>query len=184
MTCIVGLVDDGKVYIGGDSAGVAGLSLTIRADEKAFRKGEFIMGFTSSFRMGQLLRYKLDIPYHKPELDTYEYMVTEFVEAVRRCLKDGGYSRNDSGEESGGTFLVGYRGELFMIENDFQVGRPAAVYDAVGCGSEIAKGSLFSSGRLTDLSPVERIRDALRAAEQFSAGVRGPFVIVSTDCNE
>jgi hypothetical protein len=36
MTCIVGLVDKGDVYIGGDSAGVAGLSLSIRADEKVF----------------------------------------------------------------------------------------------------------------------------------------------------
>ena len=30
MTCIVGLVHEGVVYIGGDSAGVAGLSLTVR----------------------------------------------------------------------------------------------------------------------------------------------------------
>ena len=34
MTCIVGLVHEGVVYIGGDSAGVGGLSLTVRADEK------------------------------------------------------------------------------------------------------------------------------------------------------
>jgi ATP-dependent protease HslVU (ClpYQ) peptidase subunit len=180
LTCIVGLVDEGKVYIGGDSAGVAGLSLTVRADEKIFKNGEFVMGFTSSFRMGQLLRFKLDIPYHKPGLDTYEYMVTEFVEAVRKCLKEGGYARTENGEESGGTFLVGYRGELFTIEEDYQVGRSAADYDAVGCGDNVAKGSLFSTGRLSDLSPYDRIRDALYAAEQFSAGVRRPFSILST----
>ena len=34
MTCIVGLVHEGVVYIGGDSAGVGGMSLTVRADEK------------------------------------------------------------------------------------------------------------------------------------------------------
>lgn len=179
MTCIVGLVTEGKVFMGGDSAGVGGYSLTVRADEKVFVKGEFIMGFTSSFRMGQLLRYKLDIPYHKPEIETYEYMVTEFVEAVRSCLKTGGFARSENGEERGGTFLVGYRGELFMIDGDFQVGKPMHDYDAVGCGSDIAKGSLFTSGRLADVGPQERIRDALRAAEQFSAGVRGPFNIVT-----
>lgn len=180
MTCIVGLVDEGKVYIGGDSAGVAGMDMTVRADEKVFKKGEFVMGFTTSFRMGQLLRFELDIPYHKPGLDTYEYMVTEFVEAVRQCLKDGGYSRSNNGEEAGGTFLIGYRGELFTIEDDYQVGRPAAQYDAVGCGFNIARGSLFSTGRLSGLSPHDRIRDALYAAEQFSAGVRQPFLILST----
>lgn len=180
MTCIVGLVDNGKVYMGGDSAGVGGLSLSIRADEKVFKKGEFIMGFTSSFRMGQLLRFKLEIPYHKPEMDIYEYMVTEFVEAVRTCLKTGGFTRTENGEETGGRFLVGYRGQLFVIDGDFQVGKPADGYDAVGCGDDIAKGSLFSTGRLADASPDERIRDALKAAENFSASVRGPFVLIST----
>ena len=39
MTCIAGLVDsNGDIYIGGDSAGVAGYDLTIRADEKVFKK--------------------------------------------------------------------------------------------------------------------------------------------------
>lgn len=181
MTCIVGLVDQGIVYVGGDSAGVSGLSLRIRADEKVFTKGEFVMGFTSSFRMGQLLRFKLNIPYHKPEIDTYEYMVTEFVEAARKCFKDGGFSRTNEGEESGGTFLVGYRGELFVISDDFQVGRTMESFDAVGCGHDIAKGSLFTSGRLSEIKPEKRIFEALEAAEMFSAGVRAPFNIVSVD---
>ena len=62
MTCIVGLVHEGTVFIGGDSAGVAGLSLVVRADEKVFRNGDFLMDFTTSFRMGQLLRYNPDSP--------------------------------------------------------------------------------------------------------------------------
>ena len=52
MTCIVGLVENGKVYIGGDSAGVAGLDVRMRSDEKVFTKGNMIFGYTSSFRMG------------------------------------------------------------------------------------------------------------------------------------
>lgn len=97
MTCIVGLVDKGKVYIGGDSAGVNSFwDLTIRADSKVFINGPFIMGFTSSFRMGQLLRYKLKTPSRfkndGTQKEIYEYMVTDFVDAVRQCLKDGGYA--------------------------------------------------------------------------------------------
>ncbi|PAD73897.1 hypothetical protein [Paenibacillus campinasensis] len=180
MTCIAGIENDGGVYIGGDSAGVEGLSLMVRADEKVFRKGDFVMGFTSSFRMGQLLRYKLEIPYHRPGMGTYEFMVSEFVESVRRCLRDGGYSKTNGGEESGGTFLVGYRGQLFRVDDDYQVGRAACGYDAIGCGEDIAKGSLFTSARL-DMSPSERLREALIAAENFSAGVRSPFLVVSTN---
>ena len=39
MTAIVGLVDGSTVYIGGDSAGVSGLSLIVRADAKVFTLG-------------------------------------------------------------------------------------------------------------------------------------------------
>lgn len=39
MTAIVGLAADGTVYLGGDSAGVGGYALTLRADRKVFRHG-------------------------------------------------------------------------------------------------------------------------------------------------
>ena len=67
MTCIVGLEHKGKVYIGGDSAGVAGYSLSVRADQKVFINGNFIFGFTSSFRMGQILRFGFNPPRRHPE---------------------------------------------------------------------------------------------------------------------
>ena len=58
MTCIVGILEEnGDIYMGGDSAGASGNTLKIRADEKVFINENYIMGFTSSFRMGQLLRY-------------------------------------------------------------------------------------------------------------------------------
>ena len=50
MTCIVGVAHKGAVYIGGDSAAVAGWALTCRADHKVFKNGDFVMGFTTSFR--------------------------------------------------------------------------------------------------------------------------------------
>jgi hypothetical protein len=105
-------------------------------------------------------------------------MVTEFIEAVRECLKDGGFARNNSGEDSGGTFLVGYKGELFTIYDDYQVARSMLGFNAVGCGEDIAKGSMFSTKNISD--PEERILQALAASEQFSTGVRGPFTVVSS----
>jgi len=174
MTCIVGLVHDGDVYIGADSAGVAGYSLTVRADEKVFINNGFVMGFTSSFRMGQLLRYSLKPPKYHPDIDLTEYMVTEFINAVRECLKTGGYAKKDKEIETAGTFLVGFQGKLFKIDSDYQVGVPILTFDACGCGEDIALGSMYSN---TSLPPVERIIQALEAAEQFSAGVRRPFLI-------
>ena len=175
MTCIVGLVDNEKVYIGGDSAGVAGLNLCKRADEKVFRNGDFIMGFTTSFRMGQLLRYDFVPPKRYPDVDIYKYMVTEFINEVRSCLKRGGYAEKDKDVESGGTFLVGYSGRLFTIEGDYQVGENIYPFDSCGCGFPFALGSLYSSKSNPD--PECRVVLALKAAQEFSAGVSEPFHI-------
>lgn len=183
MTCIVGLVDNDKVYIGGDSAGVAGYSLTVRADKKVFKNGDFTMGFTSSFRMGQLLNFKFQPPSlfngNGIKKEIYEYMVTDFVEEVRNCLRDGGYAENKNGAESGGTFLVGYENRLFSIECDYQVGEAANGMMAVGCGDDLALGSLYTTKDL-DMKPEERIELALESAEKYSAGVQRPFYIMNT----
>jgi ATP-dependent protease HslVU (ClpYQ) peptidase subunit len=178
MTCIAGLVHDGQVYIGGDSAGVGpGWDLTVRADEKVFKNGDFLFGFTTSFRMGQLLRYVLTPPVPHEAQDVDQFMVGDFVDAVRACLKAGGFATKDKEQEGGGTFLVGYRGRLYVIHEDYQVARPVDAYAAVGAGNSFALGSLFSS---EGGAPGERVRTALSAAEAHSAGVRGPFLILST----
>lgn len=176
MTCVVGVEHDGRVWLGADSAGVSGWSLTVRADEKVFRTGPFVMGFTSSFRMGQLLRYSFNPPKQAKSQDDYEFMCTAFVDEVRRCLKDGGYMTTTNGNEAGGTFLVGYKGSLYAVHDDFQVARAACGFDAVGCGGELALGALHATAKT---KPRPRLTAALRAAEAFSAGVSGPFEFVS-----
>jgi ATP-dependent protease HslVU (ClpYQ) peptidase subunit len=177
VTCIVGVQHQGRVLIGGDSAGVAGHSINARADSKVFRVGDYVMGFTTSFRMGQLLRYSL----HMPEPDSWDvdrFMATQFVDKVRTCLRDGGWATTDNGREVGGTFLVGIRGHLYLIDSDFQIGRVLDGYDAVGCGQDLALGSLHTTRDSTDARA--RVTKALEAAAHHSAGVAGPFVIEET----
>lgn len=178
MTCVVGVVDRGAVYIGGDSAGVSGWDLTVRADTKVFRVGEFLVGITSSFRMRDILEHCFEPPPLPEEPEKLRrYMVREFVDAVRSAFTDKGFAEKKSGQETGGTFLVGIRGRLFVVESDYQVGEAADGYDAVGCGADIAKGALYVS---SGFGPEQRCRLALNAAENFSAGVRGPFVVLAT----
>jgi ATP-dependent protease HslVU (ClpYQ) peptidase subunit len=176
VTCIVGVEHEGEVFIGGDSAGVAGWALSLRADEKVFRNGPFIMGFTTSFRMGQLLRYSLGVVEQTDEQDDYEFMCTTFVNAVRACLKDGGLAKIENGVEEGGCFLVGYRGALYSVEDSFQVGRTQRGYHAIGCGDDVAIGALAA---LRDIDPEKRVILTLEIAEAHNAGVRGPFVVMS-----
>lgn len=178
MTCVVGLVDSGRVWMGADSAGMDDrYAMQIRKDPKVFRVGGTVFGFTSSFRMGQLLAHSLrlpDLPGRSDDL--MGWMVGTLIGEVRRTLKDGGYARKDAEQEQGGVFLVGIRGRLFMVDCDYQVGETICGYNAVGCGDQIALGALFAS---PDRSPHERVLTALSAAAELSGGVRGPFRIIA-----
>jgi len=177
MTCIIGYKgSDGSVFIGGDSDGTdAWFNQTVRADPKVFRVGEFLIGFTDSFRMGQLLMFNLKPPAIKHK-DVYKYMVTEFVEEVRRCFKEGGFNRNKEGRDIGGDFLVAVRGRLFRVESDFQVGESNDNYIAAGSGESFAMGVLFAKENSKE-APRKQIKKALEAASHFNAAVCSPYLI-------
>lgn len=180
MTAIAGFIhSDGSVWVGGDSAGVAGLDLTRRADQKVFRNGEFIFGFTSSFRMGQLLRYAFQPPAAADSQDVMAFMATTFVDAVRACLKSGGYASRVNETESAGTFLVAFRGRLFLIDSDYQVSESFCGYAACGAGGSVACGALYATRDRED--PRERMYIVLHAAENHNAAVRGPFTILNLE---
>jgi hypothetical protein len=172
MTCIAALKHKGKVYMAADSAGVAGYNLTVLRSPKIYRVGDFLFGFTSSFRMGQLLGHKLKVPKQTGG-DVEQFMCTVFVDAIRECFRTGGFMTKSSEAEAGGEFLVGYRGRIFKVCSDFLVAEARLPFDACGCGQDVALGSLFSS----EGDPKERLRLALKAAERFSGGVRGPFLV-------
>lgn len=175
MTAIVGLVHHGRVLLGGDSAGVAGWSMTVRADPKVFTNGPYVIGYTTSFRMGQILRYAVLPAAPRKPGKLYRHMCTTWVDAVRSALKDAGWAKKESEQETGGTFLVGVAGRLFEVCADYQIGEPADGYDAVGCGADIARGALHVT---SSRAPHKRITAALAAAERHSAGVRGPFTLM------
>ena len=94
MTCIVGIEHGGKVYIGGDSAGSDGHHLVIMAEPKVFKRGRFLIGYTTSFRMGQLLQHTLKPPAFTAEWQkrgVHAFMTVRLVDAIRKCFTDGGW---------------------------------------------------------------------------------------------
>jgi ATP-dependent protease HslVU (ClpYQ) peptidase subunit len=187
MTCVVGLIDGDTTYLGADSCGSNGYYKVTRIDKKVFKLKDTpnaILGYTSSFRMGQLLMYATGLIDKRDEPNiNHEYLVTKFIPNVIKLFKDGGYSQNDKGEETGGTFLLGYKHRLFKIESDYQVGMSVDNYDACGCGQDYALGSLHSTNG-TNLTTIERIHKALQAASKFSEGVSAPFYIINTENDE
>jgi ATP-dependent protease HslVU (ClpYQ) peptidase subunit len=174
MTCIIGLVENGKTYIGGDSASSSEGKIRTSLTKKVFQVGPFLIGYTSSFRMGQILQYQVDFP--EAEVYDEKYMVTKFIEIVRLKFKELGYSRIDNNEEAGGNFLVCIPGKIYQIESDFQVNHYSDKFDAVGSGFTFALGAMEA---LDNLSPINRITKALEIASKFTSSVREPFTILS-----
>lgn len=175
MTCIVGIEVVDGVLLGGDSATSNFYHHNVWADvPKVFELGAYVLGFTTSWRMGQLLRYRLDVgPPDSWDVD--RFMATTFVDAVRRCLADGGWRKTSDSREEGGCVLVGVAGHLYRIDSDFQSARLADGYDAIGIGDLPALGSLHTT-RGDD--PQKRVLTALAAAQHVVIGVLPPFHLV------
>lgn len=179
MTCIAGVVHQGLVHLAGDSASgdTDGYFVDVVHDPKVFQLGPFTMGFTTSWRMGQLLQHQLRIPPRVQGQNDEKYLAVTFIDAVRSCLKEGGFAKKEHEVEHGGTFLVGYQGKLYRVGSDYQVCRPREEWAAIGCGYQFALGALHATRGWAD-SPELRLEAALHAAARYSAYVRGPIVFL------
>jgi ATP-dependent protease HslVU (ClpYQ) peptidase subunit len=174
MTCIVGIENERGAWMAGDSAAATGRDIRQTALSKVFTVGQYTIGYTSSFRMGQILQHLVEYPLCDDPSEGF--MVGTFVETVRKALKDFGYSQVNNNQESGGDFLVMVWGRLFHISNDFQVNRYRNGFYAVGCGAPYALGAMFC-GHPT-LEPRALLRMGLTSAATFSNGVTPPFTEV------
>lgn len=181
MTVIVGYKHEGKVYIGGDTAGWSSYRTVVRKDTKVFVSNGIAYGFTSSYRMGQILKYHTyRVLDDSRENDVYGYVVRCLVPMWKDILKSHGYMRTNSGEDEGGTFLVGIDGRLFLVDADFQVAESEDEYDACGSGLEYALGALDTATELGITEPEKVLNLAVGSAIKNSPGCGGnlEYVVV------
>lgn len=181
MTCIIGLLETNKVIIGADSAAVRSGEIFSRKNPKVFFNGGYLFGCTSSFRMMQILQYMFKPPIYDDSKEMFEFIVQDFIESLRTCLKTYGYQTNIDSQkgDGGGEFILGLKNRLFLIFSDFQVGENVCEYYAIGSGAEYALGSLYES-QTQCLSGYQRVENALKSSSFFSSSVCPPFTILST----
>lgn len=172
MTCIAGLVQDGKVYMGSDSAGANDRGdLDLCRSPKVFLNGPYLIGASGSGKAHQLLKY-LSLPEHYSSIDPYRWAYENILPEIKEAIRKANWTPEESFEA-----LIGFSGRLFHIWGATQVGESGAGYDACGSGAQVARGSLFTSHG--DDGAEERLRCALEASERFCMGVRGPFTVLS-----
>jgi len=182
MTCIIGLIDNDTVFMGGDRCECNGWSQRTLAHPKVFKlNNEFLIGISGKARAVSLLRFGFKPPRQKEKQGDYEFISTDFTEAVRKRLKDGGITEiKDNKEKVNAAILIAYKGNLYKMDNVFYIKLVGSNYEATGVSEDCAMGSLYSS---REKDPQKKILLALKASEYFHMGVRGPFDIESMKFN-
>lgn len=183
MTCIVGVVKGGTVWLGGDSAATDGrLNRTIIKDPKVFVKGEVGFGVCGSPKVMDALAHGIELPVQDGG-DDRAFLISELVPAIREGLIKFDAAGEDKSPFGGGPgiqfegeMLVGYRGKLYKLQGNFQLIHSAEGYDTTGSGGTLALGSLTATKKMSN--PRKRVLAALEASTA-NAGCAPPFVIVT-----
>lgn len=187
MTTICAIETEQGIVMGGDSlvAYSDDLSFVFATDsEKVWRSYNAVIGFAGSVRIGQVFRHYLVVPDLDPEEEIIQdFMVKDFVTAMRHALEDAGHS---NGEEQW-TLLVGIDRYLYMVDAGMGVHRCHDGHLAIGSGCPYAISSLYTTKMLTltakdypiTVTPEARIHFALSCAARYSSGTGGPFTILN-----
>lgn len=170
MSTIIGIVENGKVWIGADSrASTEDGDIRLVKCKKIFRNSNYLFAFIGSVRGGQILYPH----YFEPPEDVWD-----LPDAIRnQCEKKGCLAITE--QQITATicnYLIGHKGKLYEILIDFQM-TEIPEYASVGSGSYYALGSLHTTNNMkNDFKPKVRIKLALEAAATFSGGTGKPFI--------
>jgi hypothetical protein len=176
VTCVVGVVDPGVgVTLGADSCSGGGDASTSILTPKLYKLSPFVaFGFTTSWRFGQILGHHLQINAGCPP-DPFEWVVAEFVKAMREALDEHGHLKKENSREEGGSLLVAVADRLFGVVDDFGVVEYGQV-DACGDGFAAATGAMRAAKKISpEMEATEVAKIGLIVAAQTRAYVRAPF---------
>lgn len=167
MTCIVAEVVDGVVHMVGDKCGSDEYTKRSVDRPKVFINEDFIVGYTTSFRMGQLLEFTWSPPEKLPSQCVEKFIYLTVVDSIKSVLKNDGFAT----DSSGGSFLFGYKGNLYEMQDDYAIFN-IEKYSAVGCGEQEARAVLYTLDKIGhECSMEERLSLAVEASSLTKAGV-------------
>ena len=180
MTCVVAIVDEDKnIHMGSDGLASDSHSQTIITDPKFFFVGEMLIGFAGSFRSAQVLQYQAFLPDRTELQEDLEYLIGSFIPAVRDVFAANGlYNVHDGAEIFEGEFLIGYRGKIYKMQNDFSLIHAVDDFAAIGAGGEVGNAVMYATNQM-QLTCYERLALALESSAYQISTVKAPFHYIS-----
>ena len=204
MTCIVACVHDDAVWMGGDSVGSDAYAYD-RADKKVFRNGDYIIGFSGSYRLGQIAKIttfpefpknflqKIEAPKNLPKKSASKKIAPKILPQENLPVKREDVelwfiadfvpvlreALIEEGKDEQFDFLVGVDRWLVCIESDYQVGMYKSMHMAIGSGALLALGALSV---LDDIGagPEEKIIRSISVAGNYDKAVGGNITLFNT----
>ena len=176
MTCIAAIETRHGVTMAGDRAGSNGWTRGVVDTPKVFTNGPLLIGYTSSFRMGQLLQHALHPPVHTLGWDIDWWITHDLMNTVRRTFSEHGWGTTKDQQAAGGNWLVAVAGRCYEIQTDYSWLRYTTGRYTVGSGEVHAAASLATTAHL-DLDPATRLQIALEVTADAVGTVHGPWDI-------
>jgi hypothetical protein len=136
-----------------------------------------LIGCSGSPRVAQLMQHVFELPPCADSIEPMQYLVGDFADALRECLKEHGALVETDGANANAKSthcIVGYRQRLFYMDDDFNFYEPDFDFEATGTGCEVACGALHAT---QGMEGERRVRAALGAAADMITTVCPPFHI-------
>jgi ATP-dependent protease HslVU (ClpYQ) peptidase subunit len=176
MTCIVAIAQDGKVSMGADSemSDTDDNVILQKKRPKIFLNGEYLVGYAGSARFGLIMEHNFiypKVPARVKDSELEVFLNKTFVPKLRKHVIE--VIKADKEECGEFVCLIGLRGHIFELDEDWAIFELDKNYTAIGSGTSVAMGALYATSSWT--SPQKRLESALGAATEFTAGVGKPF---------
>ena len=190
MTIIVGIVDDNKVYMGCDSAISGENSINYLSESKIISKGvngtsdSLLIGVAGTLRGLQLLKYQWNPPKHNGGTPDEKYIYVNVLNSIKDLFTEhshGAYVDEQSMCED--NYMIGYKGELYMIDFNYQVIQVTTPYCCIGSGEKYAYGALKAmynhEAPYDEVDIKNMIKEVIKISSDFCPTVGGDVKIFS-----
>lgn len=189
MTLIAAFANDSGAWMAGDRAAAEGTDMHLISSPKIHRPAPWLlMGYTYSFRAGQLIEHGLeweDAKKSEPPADKdADAFAFYLADAMIKRLKSGDWLKKNNERAQGGQWLIAWANHVYTIESDFSFIGYARNYSAIGCGMDFALGAMHLMDTISgSTNPESMMKVGMQAGKEFSSGVRwqGDFDLISTD---
>ena len=167
MTLILGAKDrKGRVFIGADKRGSDGHSY-IDGQNKLIPQHNYVVGYSGSFRVGQLIRYNED----KFQPVASDADMFAWVNALRDLLMNHGYSKESGDEDepmhNSVLLILATPQDVYTVDQTYQF--YSMTRYAVGCGWQYGLGHFDAQSASVPMS--HRIQLAIKGAATIIQGV-------------